>query len=209
MRSDGTIELPVVTIPPNDVVNGMALVSVSPKHDNRSHFYIDCREFTVGEYANLRSGGLPQDLRWKSVPQDYPVTISYGEALAIAEKVGKRLPTETEFELALAYQKTHSLVSTPIFHLEDGVAEWTSTSAAAGGPDSRGLVPSAVTSDLRIARGGTMRTIWGESEPSTVDENDNLRRLALDRHLVAPGLGFRCVRTVKPRFEQRRSEEQR
>jgi formylglycine-generating enzyme required for sulfatase activity len=121
---DGTVELTTVVIPPQELVQkdlvhipggkfimgrdfrgGISLERTlsSPAHDRAvASFYLDRTEVTVGQFEKVRS--LPLELKNDaSLPdfKNYPVTfISFPKALETAEMMGKRLPTETEYEFA-------------------------------------------------------------------------------------------------------------
>src|SRR5262249_31478872 len=114
LREDGTIELPAIKIPAPNVVARMArfkgdlefrmgaedVPSAEPAHVNPvKPFFLDDHEVTESEYRAAR-GRLPLDLV-EPRGDDFAVSrVSYDEALHCAEVMGKRLPTEAEYEFA-------------------------------------------------------------------------------------------------------------
>src|SRR5262249_35142491 len=106
----GAITLSPVRIPDADVVADMVLVPATddlpmglenshtaPRHHRRvPAFYLDPTEFTVEKAFEKR----PKPENWTN-PDDFPITdISWDEAVAYAESVGKRLMEEAEYEAA-------------------------------------------------------------------------------------------------------------
>jgi formylglycine-generating enzyme required for sulfatase activity len=119
-RDDDSIALPPITIPRRGVESGMARfeggefimgpdcpqASTCPAHSRKvASFYLDTTEVLVGAYKK-RFGSLPEglEIHYPHPPADfdrYPVTfITFDMALSCAENMGKRLPTETEYEFA-------------------------------------------------------------------------------------------------------------
>lgn len=161
-------------------------------------------------------------------PTDAMVCVSFSQALAYAEERGKRLPTEAEYELLISrlmgnLPATKTPVTNeseedlpdwqfgpvsdesylicledprhPIYGILSNVAEWTMTIDP--------LLPLGETPKLtirsRIVRGGMKEVV--ERQP--VKHNPQLARQfrsALPEVSQWPGVGFRCVRSVKPRI---------
>jgi len=117
---DGTIKLPPITIFSSDAVRFSSdsvpmahlaggtfhmgdpnLPFAPPCQVTVSPFYLDCTEVTVGSFSK-KMEFLPKKLLGdKRPPDDEPVTsITFDTAAAYAEKVGKRLMTEEEYECA-------------------------------------------------------------------------------------------------------------
>ena len=115
-RPDGSIDLPPITIPPSRP-SGMAHFSGDPQYrlgnpDPRggplvhevavAPFELDTTEVTVKDYQD-QFGALPAQLseleprRGLTMPVVY---VRHDDATAYAEAVGKRLPTEAEYEFA-------------------------------------------------------------------------------------------------------------
>ncbi len=155
MTPDGSVELPLIRIPSNDVLEGMARFSASIAPGLQApnapmDFYMDTTEFTVNDYIRVMDGFLPQDKRWQNVQGDCAVTVSYDEALLLAEKVGKRLPSDKEFDIAMQFRTPASGYSPsstiagrvgapdgdrtqttpPVLGLCSNVAEWTTSMGA-------------------------------------------------------------------------------
>jgi eukaryotic-like serine/threonine-protein kinase len=231
---DGAIVLPLIRIPTAMDGYETALVegSVSfPIGDSRSSelpqhsrpvesFLAGTHEVTVGVYRRL-SKHLPE--RISSLNDDAPLTASFDLAVAIAEELGMRLPTEIEYEYmatALGRQEypwggglapdtnefTFESVRVPvidqlptrppIYGLCSGVAEWT-TSPAIPYPPNPIRPNSSMHAEYRIVRGGDESVIEGDPHVSLLARSPRLRTPTL-RHQVKPGLGFRCVKSLHP-----------
>jgi formylglycine-generating enzyme required for sulfatase activity len=63
-------------------------------------FFIDTHEFTEGDFQHLTGGHLPIDGRFHSRSDRHAILLDYERAVAFAEKAGKRLLDEAEFEWA-------------------------------------------------------------------------------------------------------------
>ncbi len=112
-RPDGTIDLPIIKVPPATVTRGMAFFkggeftvgaedvpAVPPHRREVSAFYLDPTEVTVGDFRKV-CGALPHPLRDQPPPDSHAVTyVMYHFAVHYAEEVGKRLPDEFEYEFA-------------------------------------------------------------------------------------------------------------
>ncbi len=196
IAADGTLTLPTILMPTEPVTADMAFVDGDqdftagvpdskefPIHKRAiASFYMDTTEFTFGKYKSLCKV-LPMRYRVDPPADDFPVSFNYDEALAYAEKQGKRLPTEFEYELAATRStdtiadtnanlsnesKETTLVSSesgfrdlrsadrPIYGLRTGKAEWTSSWAA---PYSSAYpaTEAILSSEYRIVRGGVSR----------------------------------------------------
>lgn len=241
--TDGAVVLPTIAIPRDSVNRGMAhfaemeRVTIGspdrmdvPAHQRRvPGFWLDTTEVRVREYlANpgpfeqsshfYRENGLhPAD-------DDALTFVSYDDATAYAERIGKRLPTEWEYELATTKGGTQSFpwgddvgkitewtygkagtpawdrldTDPPVFGLYSNVAEWTSSWPTLY-PKHRkdALPPEEGPSTKRIVRGGSPSIIKGRPQ-----RDEWLRgpqdRSPMIRQTWSPGLGFRCARSDKP-----------
>jgi formylglycine-generating enzyme required for sulfatase activity len=108
---DGTVVLPTITIPSNDVVRGMVrfagdvfemgtkeLPHTTPHSRHVAAFYLDRTEITIGAVRKVASS-LPRQLTQSGQPDSYPACwVTFYQALSYVEKLGKRLPEETEYE---------------------------------------------------------------------------------------------------------------
>ncbi len=112
---DGRIELPKIDIPDADVTEQMAFLdgseafsmgregsTIIPLHKRKvPDFYMDTTEVTVARYRPLvPSGNDPVDLRYRTVPEDWAISLEWNNAVFRAERLGKRLPSEAEYEYA-------------------------------------------------------------------------------------------------------------
>lgn len=183
----------------------------------RAPFWLDTMEVTC---VDFRRSGLDKHLRNQPADPNYAVrNVPYDIAVAYAESVGKRLPTEFEFEFAAtngyrtrfpwgnerfedvpawdfggpvgtpAYDRTNS--DPPCFGLMSNVAEWTGT---LGEPDPQSKKV------YRIVRGGPFEILEG-GQPNKVEEIDPRTSNLIPTSIVSdryPQLGFRCARSEKP-----------
>ena len=224
----GVFVLTEIRIPSATVTNGMALFPVTGKStlprqhgDEPAGFYMDCQEFTVSDYQKL-AALLPHDTRWRKTPDQYAMTVSYDSALALAEHVGKRLPTEAEYDqasqhIAPNWNAADLILPTdfgpvglpsedqtdtipPVFGLCSNVAEWTlSFGVNVDSGDQTFSITTGVPRDFRIIRGGDETVV--EGNPTIAPEHRNPSgRFTTSAAVVKPGLGFRCVRSARPMF---------
>ncbi len=112
----GVVQLPKIAIPALDVNKGMATFSGSdnfgigqPDENSRPNvtrriapFDLDTHEVTVDEFRKAFGGDLPANLGPISPDSgEFPMTGTlYDYAMWYAERTGKRLPTEFEYEFA-------------------------------------------------------------------------------------------------------------
>lgn len=208
---NGSIQLPVVAVPDHSVTKDMVLLEGTgsmglPDGQIGSGLYADRRDYTEALYQRLY-GRSPPDLRSIAHGPEHFVTVHCDEAIAIAEHAGKRLPSEVEYECAFAYMATERSANISAGNngtgaaeafLSSDVARWT-TSRDARIPSLHAESAWVVASDYRIVRGGHLLVTEGvisiERNPNRIGE-----RVAVPRSSVLPGLGFRCVRSISPRF---------
>jgi formylglycine-generating enzyme required for sulfatase activity len=240
---DGAVvELPAVKMPGVGVTSGMVLlegverfqigsatnteIPVHPR--NVPGFWLDPTEVRAGDFladspkhVSLQLYGTPPQ------PTDAMAHVTFDQALAYAEKIGKRLDTEWEYEFAATNRGASAFpwgdnatllaswpygaagtpawerlpVEPPVFGLYSNVAEWT---------DSwNNLYPKYVreglrlpfsTGDYPVVRGGPNSVI--EGQPTAKDWLQGPRaRTGRPRHDAQPGLGFRCARSKQPRLK--------
>jgi serine/threonine protein kinase len=235
----GRIFLPPVSIPPLTVTDTMVLVTSPPEstdeiaslHPTQRDFYIDPLEFTVADYRRVKNDQVPNDRRYVAKPDDHAVTVDFDTALALAESVGKRLPTDSEYEQAAtshgtrrfpwgdhwplasegdggalgpvgmtSYDRTDS--DPPVLGLCSNVAEWTQTWADFENSVLPGAVyrkvDTATPDQYRVVRGGNAEVLEGTSLGPAGSHPRH--RLYVWRHELKPGLGFRGVRSTRPRL---------
>ncbi|WZO98373.1 protein kinase [Isosphaeraceae bacterium EP7] len=226
---DDLVTWPPVVAPPPDVDRGMAPIDggeafllepdrpasgPGPKPFRRDvrPFLLDTTEVTVGTYG-APARGKPDD----------PVTmVCYDEAVAYAERVGKRLLTEAEFKFSATMGGTrrypwgndpptswsfgpagadrHDMLPTvpPVFGLCSNVAEWTCTTLGSD-PSLAGIVgiPTDHLANQVVCGGGTEVVSGKLIGPVTPPD---LVRVGQSRGNRLPGLGFRCARSRGPLY---------
>ena len=156
--------------------------------------------------------------------------VSFQHAMAFAESIGKRLPSEFEYEFAAtnggttwypwgddsdkiepwqlgavkgaAYDVT--LGQPPVFGLYSNVTEWTDSLLVS--PTPMPPLPASVRDMFklsRVVRGGPPEIAMGESETGTKALRTDFGprwRQAMLTVTHNRGIGFRCARSVKPRY---------
>lgn len=240
-RKDGNLGLLDIQIPDTNVADGMVLIegspeflvglpnsTVVPQHTRRiAPFSLDTHEVTVDEFRRKNRGQLPIVQIGKKVdhPGDFPVTdLLFDEALMYAEKSGKRLMTEFEYEFA-ATQGGRSL-----FPSGDEAPPETSWQLGPVGQstfDRSPTVPVALNlfsnaSELTLSRfvpypssgaagfeipgtsGEGYLVVRGGSQNSDGALENTKQgprwRLPLGIKSTSPIVGFRCVRSKNPRL---------
>jgi formylglycine-generating enzyme required for sulfatase activity len=156
--------------------------------------------------------------------------VSFSQAMAFAEALGKRLPSEFEYEFAAtnggttwypwgddftkigpwrlgavkgaAYDAT--LGQTPVFGLYSNVTEWTDSLLVSPTP----MPPPPASFKRMIALGRVVRggppeiaNDEGDAETKTLRTDFGPRwRQSMFAATRNRGIGFRCARSVKPRY---------
>ena len=157
-----------------------------------------------------------------------PVThASFENAVSLAERLGKRLPTEFEYEFAATqagktkypWGNKAELISEWTFGeidrtmswdrtttqpvisgLYSNVAEWTTSFAKPYPSDPlAGSLADAFRPDYRIVRGGSSTVIIGQPQPADWGRGPRTQ-VAIDRMTFSQSVGFRCVRSANPRL---------
>jgi tRNA A-37 threonylcarbamoyl transferase component Bud32 len=215
LRDDGVIELASITIPPMSIIEGMAQISSSaedasgrPSTGNLSDaFYMDCQELTVKSYRQIYDAA--RAVTSATVPNNNAVVeIDFEKAAEIAERAGKRLPSEHEYECAMRRctamatggHQDHTDTVPQIVGLLSGVAEWTSTTETRLEVLTHSVsLSSSPIPGGRIVRAADPTTIKNGPQAANVCRDPRLRTI-VPRNLSAPGLGIRCVRSIEPKF---------
>ena len=237
------LQLYRIKIPPKEATKGMVsfeghpsfVVGVGdagpvPEHRRSIHpFLLDTHEVTVG--AVLRyAQPLPVSLRNKSrdeLPADnFPIAaISLDEAMMVAEEMGKRLPTEFEYEFAATnggstrfswgdeapvenlweLQPTgkpnfdQTRTDPPVFGLMSNVAEYTQSWFV---PYPNGVAiteaKSASASAFVSVRGGDPKNHVLGSEWLSLGSR---KRTATEARQSLLPVGFRCAKSKSPRLK--------
>jgi formylglycine-generating enzyme required for sulfatase activity len=183
----------------------------SGKEIEVSPFLIDKYEVTNAQYKKF-----DPEHAFSEEQADFPVTnITWAEAAAYAENLGKALPTEAEWQLAAGVAKGHKfpwgmekrgvkvksagelhrIGSIPenvspygCFDMEGNVWEWTSDDMATASLNHS----SHVAPDKKILKGGWRQTKKTIAVASITD------RKSLEAQKHSPQVGFRCIRRLHP-----------
>lgn len=241
LASDGFVELPTIVIQPQTEVvarmcrfeggeftvgqlSSMGMIGHAERVDD---FYLDVTEVSVAEFRSVM-GGLPAAGTAVEPPgDDEAVTsVTFSEALEFAERSGKRLPSENEYEFAatvagarrfpwgdnpaLLTEWTFGPVGTPsedhlpsrpaVFGLFSNVAEWTESNYVPY--PERPPLPAELrklASISRVVRGGSFEIQQRRAPRVTAALDPRVPELA-EINTRRPGLGFRCARSARPRF---------
>ncbi len=234
-------ELPIIKIPDSNVTSGMAAFEgargftvgisdstvgfpaslVMAQHErNIEPFYLDTQEVTWEEFRSHFSGQPPLATftRKEFPPEDHPVSgLFYDEAVRYAERVGKRLPTEWEYEFVAtnggttlypwgnnpppetawdpqpvgqpAFDRTSTVP--PVLGLFSNVAEYTELHFL----PLRNQQTTLLLSDSISIRGGAS-TKGNISDPIRIGAR---HRHGLFRKHASALVGFRCAKSKQPR----------
>ena len=209
---NGTVRLPTINIR-TVATKRMCLVDC-PEHangmevtaGNGHQFYIDCQEMTPENLAGELGASSVEKLERVELLEMLRRHPDYDSALAIAESLGKRLPSETEFECAVnfvfAAEPQSSLGrrkadsdnprAAAIDDLLTGMAEWTTSS---DGSLSRDASKEHYPPEVRVIRGARSEMFSG------IRDTDARHGRRLVNRTESPGdAGFRCVRSAAPSF---------
>ena len=244
-RVDGAIEWPTIQIPGTDVVNEMGTFegadvfrmgdsssTMTPEHNRFvGPFHLDTHEVSWRTFlANSNNQKPPSQhhLEADMSQSDLPLTgIWYHDAVAYAEKMGKRLPSEAEYEFAATLGGTQKFpwgddasvitewnlgvagtsdfdridAGKTVWGLYSNAAEWTSSWASAYPPQldyEPGFLPRA--QGTWIVRGAPFSAFAGKPDAREFDFGPRYR-VAIHEDAIHPGLGFRCARSVRPRVD--------
>jgi serine/threonine protein kinase len=245
-RVGGAIEWPEIMAPDRNVTDRMALFvgsssfavgdaahTETPVHHRQvPAFYLDAHEVTWGEFVDLNDNQLPASLLNRKEPlPDRGLAIAglwWDDAVMFAEKAGKRLPSEVEYEFAatmagtrqfpwgndpdqignwpfgLANESEYDVLEgagVPVFGLYSNVAEWTSSWASLYPP-----LPEHIDTayprpaDFYVVRGGPYSVMNASPDPTEFVKGPRSRigRPGKSQH---PGLGFRCARSARPSLQ--------
>lgn len=236
--ADGTVNLPEIESPAASVADEMAYFAgderfiagtdriawVPPHPRPVAPFYLDPTEVTVREYGEAIKS-LPRELRGSPPYGSSAVTyVSFDQAVHCAELLGKRLPTEWEYEFAATAggarifpwgdgpaprgddwrfgpvgepNPDRTPTSPPVFGLFSNVAEWTSSWPLPypGGP---AFTPPDYRS-ARVVRGGPASVAEGVPAGPGLAFGPRWRT-SYTRDQIRPGLGFRCACSARPHY---------
>jgi len=250
--ADGSAELPTIHLPDANVHQEMAFFNgdnafvlgtanfgpdFAPPHQRTvAPFYLDTAEVTVAQYRST-IGYLPDQLKRVSPADNEAVRwVSYDRAVWCAEKLGKRLPNEAEYEFAatrggktrfpwgddfgqvkswpigkVRIAKHDSFMADkPVFGLFSNVAEWTSSWCAPYPGADWSTAPVQKLRGMRVVRGGPPSVVQGKTQENDWDRlgepRDPRWRDGQPQDAMLPGVGFRCARSVQPPVSWNESE---
>ncbi len=191
----------MAVIPATEFTMGSTEVSsvLAPHRRYVPEFSIDQREVTYRDFVEINNREWPYDCGLPCEPEDSLRCVDWHRAVAFAESAGKRLPSEAEFErvASLAHQvDEHGNDSVTIENqvvngLTSSVFEWTATWSQT----YPGAQVSGANASARIVRGGYGAT----GDKSITDKSRS--RVGLPVTTWEENLGFRCVRSRKPRLD--------
>ncbi len=192
-------------------------------------FYLDPTEVSVRDFRAFTRGSWPE----LGTPDDYPVSgVAWTTTAAYAEWQGKRLPKEAEFEYAATnggttqfpsgdkpvqvdgvwtYEKVglpaeDKMLQYPVYGLYSNVAEWIDGTLSPY-PKAREAKDNAFfMAELplsRIVRGGPVKLGDNERADNTWKQGPR-HRFAWRAIMQDNEVGFRCARSVKPRFLEKK-----
>jgi formylglycine-generating enzyme required for sulfatase activity len=186
----------MVRLPGGEFVMG-GITGAAPYPVSLEPYYLDATEVNVATWR-ATIGGLPARPKGEPAPgDDFAVTfVTFDEALDFAEKVGKRLPYEAEYEFAARNGGTtrfpwgdkidiknwrrekvgtpssdHTLGKPPIFGLFSNAAEWTA-SWNVPYPTEDAATRRSFYSDERLAQFLQCRIVRGGASPVITGETE-------------------------------------
>ncbi|MBC7819026.1 MAG: protein kinase [Planctomycetaceae bacterium] len=247
VNKDGSVQLHEIKLPPSTVTDGMvefagadnftardgSLDDAPPFQQSVQPFVMDVTEVTVGQIkawmAKEQTTAPPMPFHFmpkEGLTDDHPLThVAYDDAVAIAEKLGKRIPTEFEFEFAATnggqtrfpwgdgeqeikdwqfgpVSTTATWDRTPtqpvVTGLYSNLLEWTTAWAKPYPIGQMAGVKFEPLIDQRIVRGGSQSVLDGKSKAEDWIRGPR-NRVPVNRVTFNPNLGFRCVRSARPK----------
>lgn len=219
-EEDGTILLPTINVPPADVADGMQHLGGSdnfraiedragasevqwttvpefyaePTKVNRRIFDERIGHITLPIHFTSRPAAERAPFEEGQAPLTY---ISWDEAAHYAERAGMRLIEEAEYAFAVSLAVAASGVDGGDGDWLATPAEWTNGWATSGSLWPHGQVVSS-SSDDRVVRG---RFYLDEKDAGLVASSHIFNtRTFIDKRDVSPNIGFRFVRSSKPRL---------
>jgi formylglycine-generating enzyme required for sulfatase activity len=154
--------------------------------------------------------------------------VSWDAAAAYAEKAGKRLPDEWEFEFSATVAGTQRFpwgndsakitawefgeiglaewdvtpADTPLQGLFSNVGEWTSSwPTLYPAHRAAGMPPPENSSQKRVVRGAMQWIVEGRFAAKEFTSADARTRFVLPRSTFSRAIGFRCARSAAPRLQ--------
>jgi serine/threonine protein kinase/formylglycine-generating enzyme required for sulfatase activity len=238
---DGTVALKRITIPVGntgdmvlleggDFDMGFPALGYPTHRRTVAPFYVDRAKVTIGAYRD-KMVELPPELGETPNKAHAISWVSFGDAVRYAEKVGKRLPDEGEYEFAATNggqtvypwgNKAEPLKAWPLGPVDEpkfdrteagvqglysNVAEWTTSWYVPYPtvPVAEFPEPAGNWPNIRVIRGAPGLVVRGGARLDVDHMNEPLNprfRNPFLKHDRAQGLGFRCARSKEPRFWQ-------
>jgi tRNA A-37 threonylcarbamoyl transferase component Bud32 len=182
-------------LPTANVLSRMVRVPV-PDIDRKNHpqlpnaLWADVRETAPDDLRD--SEGLESP--WVTKMANDSNGVLFDQAVGYLERQGARLPSDIEYEVIqkfLDQQRFFTKGKPPIHGLDGGVAEWTTTKYRSVGDAE---FDQSLLSDLMLLRG------YGVTEDFSDLPRTTLQQLCYPRVHLSPLVGFRGVRSERPRF---------
>jgi len=202
-----------------------------PQHYRRiPPFLLDPHEGTIGDYRAAFLGHLPASmahLKGNAPPDNFPLSgLWWDDAVLFAEGVGKRLPTEAEYEFAATLGGTRNYpwgdepsrlpewpmgvvgqppfdllnTSTPVFGLYSNVPEWTSSPATPyPAPPGSSVHGPETNPGFFVVRGAPPHVVRGKLMVDDFNSGPRTRVAHYERSSDQI-IGVRCARSVGPRL---------
>mgnify|MGYP005842951187 FL=1 len=212
-------------VPGGEITDFGAVAAVAlPSRKRVPAFYVDTKEFSIAQLHQINFAFMEGCFDGELGQDDAATCVNFDQALSFAEAAGKRLPTAAEYEVLSAMlagsRRNESEDGPPrpwvfgptgadcgdrldvdprhpIFGLSSNVAEWTLSRmklphVGAGRLDF--AIPTG-----RIVFGGDVGVLERRTDIS-FDPARPVGRIIVHDSNRKPGLGFRCVRSAKPRL---------
>lgn len=221
---NGVVQLPKIFIPESSVNEGMACFRENDPA-GKPAFYLESHEVSIDAFKKPFKGSLPGNFK---IPDSGPLPLTgmpFDYAVWYAELVGKRLPTDSEFEFAatnggasrfpwgdrevsiprnklssvdeLTFDVT--LTNPPVYGLVSNADEFTAT------PHMVGRIGiNAPTKLLEIPRDGRPVGAFSVGLFDLVSvrgtEDAATSRSGISKEVVGHNVGFRCARSKTPKW---------
>jgi hypothetical protein len=242
----GIIELPEIVLPQGDpsedmvpfdgaerfMVGSAKRPEIPPHPRSVPGFFLDATEVSVSAVRSEAPDHIA--FTWYARQQLEPADdeaiafLSWDEAASYAERIGKRLPDEWEFEFAATLGGTRQYpwgdkapelgdwargqigepswdrlpTDPPVYGLFSNVGEWTNSWPTVY-PAARGWAVNLIerAAEERIVRGAAYSVVQGSLNPQDLATSDPRGRIAFSIKTWNRAIGLRCARSRKPRLQ--------